>query len=180
MANIRVSRKSGFIRRGGVMRRESLWFFIGESVNTLAAANTAVLAGSLSVGALALRPFTVVRTHLNYYVKSDQTAALERYQTAVGMAVVSDQAVAIGVSAVPTPFTDLGSDLWFLHQITTGNFTFVDGTGFHPVGGIEKDVDSRAMRKVEDGQDVILTLENSGQSSGSTVIMAGRQLIKLH
>ena len=30
--------------------------------------------------------------------------------------MVSDQAVAVGVSAIPTPVTELSSDLWFVHQ----------------------------------------------------------------
>jgi len=39
-------------------------------------------------------------------VRSDQFVATEGYEIAIGMAVVSDQALAIGVTAVPTPFTD--------------------------------------------------------------------------
>ena len=180
MANIRTGRKSGFILRGGVRRRETLWFDVPESVNTLAAANSAVIVSTLATAAKNLRPFTIIRSRLNWHCRSDQTGALERYQVAMGLAVVSDQATAIGVTAVPTPFTDLFSDLWFLHQITAGNFTFVSGIGFDPVGGIEKDIDSKAMRKVEDGQDLVFVLENSAQSSGSTNITAGRLLIKLH
>ncbi len=180
MPNIRVGRKSGFIQRSGRMRRESIWLFQGPFRQGLAAASTAVLGTSLNAAALALRPFTVVRTHLHFQVKSDQTAASEFYQAALGMAVVSDQAVAIGITAVPTPFTDMGSDLWFLHQILQGDFTFLSGVGVMEIGGQLKDVDSRAMRKVEDGQDLVGIVETSSLSTGAVAGFAGRQLIKLH
>ena len=47
-------------------------------------------------------------------VESDQSAATELFIGNLGLAVVSDQATAVGVTAVPTPATDRGSDLWFL------------------------------------------------------------------
>ncbi len=180
MANIHTAGRSGFIRRGGVRRRETLWLFLSEVNTVLVGGNAVVLQQSLNAAALALRPFTIVRTRINWFMKSDQTAALEIPQVALGGAVVSDQSVAIGVTAVPTPFTDLGSDLWFLHEILACSFTFVTGAGFDAIGGVWKDADSKAMRKVEDGQDIIFSMENSGNSLGSNNTTAGRMLIKLH
>ncbi len=161
-------------------RRESLWFDLVATEVTIPGASTALLILSLDAGALALRPFTIVRTYFNYHIRSDQVAAIEEYQTAVGMCVVSDQASAIGVTAVPTPFTDLGSDLWFVHSIMANQFLFLDATGSNPNSGVSKDIDSKAMRKVEDGQDVVVVLENSSISAGCVVISAGRMLIKTH
>ncbi len=71
MANLRVGRRSGRVFRGGRQVRESLWFNALELTTTLAAASTAVLVGTLSAAALALRPFTVVRTRGNITVHSD-------------------------------------------------------------------------------------------------------------
>jgi len=116
MANIRVGRKSGFIERGGRMRRESVWLASGEIFTTFAAANTAVLLTSLGATLLALRPFTVVRTRGILSIQSDQAAAIENQFFAYGHCVVSDQATAIGVTAVPTPDTDDTSDLWFVYE----------------------------------------------------------------
>ncbi len=180
MANIRVARRSGRVFRGGRNVRESQWIGISEVAATLPAANTAVITNSANAALLALRPFTVVRTHIAWHMRSDQTTALEIQHVALGLAVVSDQAVAIGVTAVPTPFTDLGSDLWLLHHILAGTFTFVSGVGFEQPSGTLAQVDSRAMRKVENGQDFVMVLENSGLPDGSANITAGRFLIKLH
>jgi len=175
-----MARKSGFVRRGGSMRRETMWVGIGEVDQVLAAANTAVLIQSSNAALLALRPFTVVRSHITWFAGSDQTAAQEAWQVAFGVAVVSDQATAIGVTAVPTPFTDLGSDLFFVHQVQAGRFIFISGVGVEPLGGRQIQIDSKAMRKVNDDQDIVFVLENSGVSLGSRNITAGRMLIKLH
>ena len=71
MANIRVGRKSGFIVRGGKSRRESTWIALNTVEATLGGAPTAVLMNSLNAAALALRPFTVVRSRGTILVFSD-------------------------------------------------------------------------------------------------------------
>jgi len=152
---------------------------LSETDTVLASANSAVLFNGFSAGALALRPFTIVRTHLSHFVRSDQAAAGESYQSAIGFAVVSDQALAIGVTAVPTPFTDLGSDLWFLWHGISGRFEFKSAVGIHQTGELIE-VDSKAMRKVEDGQDLAAVIENSSLSGGTNTVKYGRLLIKLH
>ncbi len=178
MPNIRVSRKSGFIMRNGVSRRETLWLGIGSGANSIAASATAVLINSLNAAAMALRPFTIVRTVGTWLVHSDQSAATEAYFGNIGAAVVSDQAEAIGVSAVPTPATDLGSDLWFMHQTWIGRFQLVGSAIQTEV--VSKNYESRAMRKVEDGQDLVFVIEAGLGENGLTLSHVGRVLIKLH
>jgi len=173
------SRKSGFIR-GGVSRRETLWLFMDETVTSLAAANSAALIISLNAAALALRPFTIVRTRGAWYVESDQSAAGESQHVGLGYAVVSDQASAIGVTAVPTPFTDDGSDLWFVYEEIMQTQEGGTTTEFLSPRGRFETFDSKAMRKVEDGQDMVIVLENSSLGDGVGVLHHARMLIKLH
>jgi len=146
-------------------------------VNDSLASGASILSGSLNAAALALRPFTVVRTHLELMLRSDQAAALERQLVGIGMAIVSDQAVAIGVTAVPTPITDLGSDLWFVHQLM-----YCDESGLtdRSKDACQMSVDSKAMRRVEEGQDLIITVEASSISDGAILTSGGRILLKLH
>ncbi len=180
MANISRSRKSGFVLRGGVMRRETLWFFGQGARVTLTAASQAVVVTTLNAAALALRPFTIVRTRGLLRVESDQVAATERQDIAYGHCVVSDQAVAIGVTAVPTPATDDGSDLWFVYERVMNDFTFLSSTGARPMG-VSQYFDSKAMRKVEgDSSDAISVVESSTISLGAIITMHYRQLVKLH
>jgi len=179
MANIRTVRRSGRVFRGGRMRRETLWTGITETETAMAAASTAVLFTGFGASTLALRPFTIVRVRGWWHLRSDQLAGTESYMAGIGMAVVSDQALAIGVTAVPTPFTDKASDLWFLHDIMSGQFAVSSAIGILEVGR-GKELESRAMRKVEEGQDVALSIETASTSNGAVIAKAGRILIKLH
>ncbi len=116
MANISRSRKSGFTLRSGVMRRETAWVGGVFSSTALATASSAALINSFGAGVLALRPFTIVRTRGLLWFRSDQVAVGETQRAAYGEAVVSDQSVAIGITAVPTLVTDSFSDLWFVFE----------------------------------------------------------------
>jgi len=165
--------------RGGGGRRETRWLDVPATDFSLASPSSAALALSLTAEELALRPFTVVRSRLTWVVRSDQFVATEGYEIAIGMAVVSDQALAIGVTAVPTPFTDLSSDLWLLHDIQMGFLVFGTGVGFQERRAGAQ-VDSKAMRKVEDGQDLVVVIENASTSLGTLGTVAGRVLVKLH
>ena len=178
MARLNLGRKTGFIQRGGAMRRETIWFDVPRTAATLAASATAALVATLGAPALALRPFTIVRTRGQLWVRSDQSAATEVFIGSLGFAVVSDQAAAIGVSAVPTPATDLGSDLWFVHEAVMGQFALI-GTSVTQI--VEsRPFDSKAMRKVEDGQDVAQVVEAGIGGNGCIIESMGRLLVKLH
>ena len=144
-------------------------------------ASNAQIIASLNAAALALRPFTVIRTRGVLGLTSDQTGASEPYSASYGHAIVSDQAVAIGVTAVPIPSTDDGSDLWYVYEALFGLFTFVTGAGIllnH--GAVDRTFDSKAMRKVEDGQDLLVVAETSAISVGAILTSYERILLKLH
>ncbi len=180
MARVPTNRKSGFIMRSGAMRRESLWVaLIGTS--TALAPVTPVLFTGYSASILALRPFTVVRTRGVMSVLSDQSSATESFHAAMGMAIVSDEALAVGVTAVPTPISSQDSDLFFVYEALIGRLQNASNVGFDGAGGQFKTFDSKAMRKVEDGQDIAVSIESdTSPFLGCIVLKAGRQLIKLH
>ncbi len=155
-----------------------MWIRLTETTTGLASGNSAALILSFNAAALALRPFTIIRTRGIWNVSSDQEAADEDCQVALTGCVVSDQASAIGITAVPTGYTDAGSDLFFLYEQQAIQTRFLSTSGFNIYTGVT--YDSKAMRKVNDDQDVIWCLENSGVSDGSTIFHSGRVLIKLH
>ncbi len=165
--------------RAGGQVRETIWISLPDIATSLAS-GVAVLTGVLNAAALALRPFTIVRTHVTWQLRSDQEAADESYGASIGFAIVSEQASAIGVTAIPTPITDRGSDLFFLYDIGFGRMANATAVGFTDVGVLQK-VDSKAMRKVNDDQDLVIVAENSGASTNGVVVTCGgRMLLKLH
>ena len=158
-------------------RRLTSWIGIDPIIN-VEAGNSVSLTHALNAAALAKRPFTIVRTYLELNLSSDQLSASESQIGAVAIAVVSDQASAIGVTAVPTPITDLASDLFLLHQLLFNEWLVNSAVGFDSVGGRRYSIDSKAMRKVNDDQDIVVTVEAASTSNGFNLTMGGRMLIK--
>jgi len=179
MARISTGRKSGLILRGGSMRRETSWLDFPFAQTTIAAASTAALLGSFTASALALRPFTIVRTRGILQCSSDQQAASEAWGLSYGLAVVSEQASAIGITAVPTPITDQSSDLFFVYESLYGRFQFQNATGTIESGAF-KEWDSKAMRKVNDSEDLVVVAETPAFVGSALIIDGFRMLVKLH
>jgi hypothetical protein len=105
-----MARRRDFVRGTAAISQKRLtsWFQFAPVSATFTGTGGTIMF-SLNAAALALRPFTIVRSRFTYGVISDQAASLEDQVGAVGIAVVSDQAVAVGATAVPTPITDLGT-----------------------------------------------------------------------
>ena len=174
-----MARRHSTFRRGSGQRRSTSWLDIPLGIVNVGAGGASIFA-SLSVAELAKRPFTIVRTHLEVKFGSDQAIATESQLGAIGLCVVSDQAAAIGITAVPTPDTDLSSDLWFLNQVVFNDFLFFSQAGFEDNAGRRYSIDSKAMRKVNDDQDVLVVVEATGGSDGTQFFVGGRILIKEH
>ena len=158
-------------------RRLTRWGLIIPFTTTQTAAG-GELNASLTAIALAQRPFTIVRTYLEVLITSDQQAASEIQVGAIGMAVVSDQAVAAGTASIPTPVTDGDSDLFFVHQFLQSALTTFGAGSTTELSRYH--IDSKAMRKVNSDSDMIITTELSAIGSGIVLVVSGRFLIKLH
>ena len=162
------------------MIRESIWVTLDPVQDNTTTANTANLISVANAALLALRPFTVVRTHGAVLLDSDQVIATEQQEIAYAHAVVSEQASTIGVTAVPTPIADGNSGLFWVHEYMFSRFTFVSGVGIDAQAGRLFKYDSKAMRRVDQGQDIITVMETAAGSEGVQVTSAWRMLIKLH
>ncbi len=158
-----------------VTKRVTSWISSTRDTSfTNLAASTAILDQSFS----RTDPFTVVRTRGLLVVKSDQIANGEEPFGSLGMAVVSDEAAAIGVTAMPTPFTDAASDLFFLH-LDWAMITEVNNTNITNTPWIQT-FDSKAMRKVNENETIAVTIENGHTGFGVQFELLFRMLIKLH
>ncbi len=167
--------------RGGTRQvRSTVWGAILPTRTSFSGASVTVLFSGFSAAALALRPFTIVRVRGLWHVSSDQEVADEVQHVALGFAVVSDQAIAAGVASVPTPFAEADSDLWFLYELQMTEFLLGSAVGFSGDFGVTREFESKAMRKVDDGQDLAIVMETASTSNGMFVSKAGRFLLKLH
>ena len=157
MANRQRFRVGNFRKRGTFWGRSP-----ADTGSTGLAAATAVIDST----ALAVAEGeTITRIRGMISVKSDQAAANENYVGALGVCVVTDQAVAVGVGSVPTPYSDQDFDGWMLHQYFAGGVNFASGIGLWlPYERFE--FDSKAQRKFAFGQTMCFVVENGSAASG--------------
>ena len=173
MPRNRVARRS-FQRSPG---RLTEWFsFAFASAATALPASTGIILTSLSAAGLAKRPFTVTRTVGTLWVMSDQNVAVEFPSGAVGRIVVSEKASTTGFTAVPDPVTEAPSDLWHMYRDWA-----VEGSASTNVGRplVRIDFDSRAQRKVADGDDLLTVIANASAAQGVLFYYRARTLVKL-
>ncbi len=159
----------------GAPRRKTDWLFSQDTTGVKG------LLQGVAVLDQFFEPFesvTVVRTRGMLYVQSDQQAADEEAFGAMGMAVVSTQAKDVGVTAVPTPISDEGSDLFFVYEAFAFGYTFFSSVGATSKG-TQFRFDSKAQRKVEPEQSIVVTVENADATFGLQYILKFRMLIKL-
>ena len=140
--------------------------------------------GFLGAGAQALRDgLTLVRLRgqAALYL-SDVTSVLDGFVGAVGIGIFTAEAFAIGITAVPTPIADAKWDGWIywkpfqlVSQTTTDTLL-----GEEVLGADKFEVDTKAMRKLREGDTVAMVMEVVER--GTAVIKAdfdSRMLLKL-
>ncbi len=159
-------------------KRSSTWAFLSVPLVNVAA-DASVLLTQFNAAALALRPFTIVRTHLMLHVASDQQVADEHVRGALGLGVVSEDAAAAGAGSIPDPFADADFG-WFVWQPFINEFLFITGSGIQEPAGSTYTVDSKAMRKVGLAETMVIMFEEAEGSAGLNVSLIGRMLLKLH
>jgi len=131
-----------------------------EINNQTVAANTKVILGSFTLST----DFdeTVTRTRGAICVRSDQLIAVENYAGVIGMIVVSEDAFATGIGAIPGPSSDSSNDGWFFWQVLSGVFDLAGGNG----GGNLHPLDSKGQRIVRSGSRIVVVVEG-GQTAGA-------------
>ena len=174
-------RRSRFVRPAP---RTKMWVGMGVGTTTIAGSTT-VLESTLGAVILALRPFTILRSHLLLDVRSDQQTAIEAFIGSYGEIVVTEAAAAVGVTAVPDPSAISGqidAD-WYIWQAIANQFFIdingTDGIGLDASAGRQYVIDSKAMRKVGP-DDQVVSVITAETGSGYVTTTQGRQLIQLH
>ena len=168
------ARRTRFVRPAP---KTKIWIGAGTASITLTSGAEKLMT-VLNAAALALRPFTILRTRLDILFQSDQLTASEEPAGAYGRIVVTDQASGVGITALSAPIAEPDAD-WFVFQGMSTDFSFITAAGFDGGGGYHLTVDSKAMRKVGPNQDLVSVFELRGQG-GANINVVGRTLVQLH
>ncbi len=155
-----------FRRSGG----NTDWARLVSTVSTTLAANTKIIAATFQLSNPGIGE-TVRRTRGRFMVVSDQVSFVEDHLGAMGMMIVNDVAAGIGITAIPGPVTEAGDDGWFVWEPLVAcsqmNPTATSsGIGSGSMAMCSFEFDSKAMRRVEEGFQMVMVVENASSSTG--------------
>ncbi len=172
MARRMIAPRAPFVRG---QKRATEWIASADQGGFTVAANTSVILQSFTP----TEQQTLIRTRGLLYVQpSIYTASIE-VQGAFGICIVSAQAAAAGAASVPGPWTNASWDGWlvwqpFAFRVDLGAGQAAGVTMVGRVAGQDYVIDSKAMRKVELNEVVMLMCENQG---GATIVFTPLRLL---
>ena len=162
--------------RAGSTKRLVTWIGPADQAFLAVAANTKVLLASFDAEAAFLNRPTIVRTRGAVDHAPTVVSADVNYIGAFGMAVVSDQAFGIGITAIPGPFSNADWDGWFVWRSFSYSYAFDSAISARSVQET-MEIDSKAMRKVSVNETIVLVVES--QSGAFSISVPVRMLLKL-
>ena len=119
---------------------------------------------------------TIIRTRGMVSVQLNSYASDLVPVGAIGMAVVSSEALVAGITAIPEPFNDADWGGWFVWRSFAYRFEFGDGTGSQ-LASWSMEIDSKAMRKVTPNTALVVIAES--QATAFSVFDGTRHLFKM-
>ena len=122
---------------------------------------------------------TILRVVGTVFMNTDQVAASESQHGAVGMCIVTDTALAVGIASLPDPVTDVQDDIWFMFQTVVGTFHFGTAVGFNANGGTNYPVDSKVKRILSSGHSVAVIAANASATTGFQITFPVRVLTQV-
>ena len=149
-------------RPGRARRQPTNWTRSMATGPTTVAAGTKALIATIALSNPGIGE-TIRRTRGIVLFTSDQNTD-EDYNGALGFIVVNDLAIAAGAGSIPGPVTEASDDGWFVWQPLAGRFETNEQAYPPPYM-----IDSKAMRRVEEGFTVAVMAENSHVTFGMDV-----------
>ena len=161
--------------RSNRSRPNNAWAgFVMSDYTTVGAASKTLL-GSFSLSNPNIDE-TVFRIIGALSISSDQAAAVENQIGAVGLIVVSDNAVAAGAASIPGPMTDIDHDGWFAHQTFSQRGLFA--TTSSPQA-FSYPLTSKGRRVSHEGEKIAVMVENFHASHGLLIALQFRILSRV-
>ncbi len=174
----RLTRQS--FRPGGGARRLTEWAAIVATTSVNVGANTDILLTSLTgLDLEPLVPCTLVRIRGEILFDADQNASDETQLGSLGIGVVQDAARVVGPPSIPSAFVDAGDEVWMYWRslMNHGAEGIVVSTNYPPA---RYDIDAKAMRKIVDGEALIVAVSNHSALFGFRIMFQARFLFLLH
>jgi len=160
----------------GGPKRQTTWIGPADQAPVAVAANTKVIISSFDPFAQGFAKPTVVRTRGACEVQPQVDGVSITIIGAIGMAVVTDVALAVGVGSLPGPITDAGWDGWYVWRSFGYRMSVTSDIG-RLINSFSFEVDSKAMRKVSDQESLVTIVES--QAAALAFYDGTRTLLKM-
>ena len=115
---------------------------------------------------------TVIRTRGEFVVRASAIGASGAQAIfSMGLIIQSARSIAAGVGGMPVPFGGIGSD-WFVHRMIPMQVEMVanEDSNQH---NVRFEIDSKAMRKVDNNQGIVIVFQNTAVASTVTFEVVG-------
>ena len=160
----------GFVRGP---QRKTQWIGPAQQGFLTVTSGSSIIASSLAF----LEPATIVRVRADFTFMPTSFASDLNIVGAIGVGVVTEEAFTAGIASVPDPFDDADWGGWLLHKLFGAHFEFGTAVGTEFPASISIDLDSKAMRKVNSGDTMIVVIES--QVGAFSFSSPTRTLVKL-
>ena len=180
-----MARTRGFSRVRPSNRRQTAWSAgPGGLPSTLLTDNDSQVVGLGAEAQLEGLTLVRIRGSLQAYLVDDFSSTQEGLHCAFGLVVVTAEAFAVGISAIPKPLTDSFFDGWLYHRffdLHAGKNIVGTEPNINQLNVVQFEVDSKAMRKTPAATVIAAVVESqlTGISSSARVIFDSRALAKL-
>ena len=170
-----MASRRGFQPRSQIRqpRRINKWGFGPDSIGqTVTASGSVLWTNGVQLGVEAA--VTDIRLRGFAELLLSAGTALDGFRGALGIGYVSEEAFAIGITAIPTPVTDSDWGGWIWHQF----FELHNPTA---TAGVESqlrfNIDSKAMRKVTNNQLMVGVMEANETGVSSLTLHADTRVL---
>ncbi len=163
--------------RVGGKRRQTTWIGPADQNTVNVSSGGSAIIASFDPAANFLEAPTIVRSRGQALVKLQAYSADLDFGGALGICVVTDEAFAAGAASIPRPFDDSDWGGWLVWRLFANRFELLDATGSLFPAGLALEIDSKAMRKVGQGETIVMMCES--QTGAMSVAMHVRMLLML-
>jgi len=124
-------------------------------------------------------PATIVRSRGLLTITPDVSSASRTLTGAFGIGFVNEVAGLLGITAIPGPATNCDWGGWFVWQAFQGESQVATAIGFAGANAwsLQYEIDSKAMRKFEEGQRLMMVIENTN-AEACRAALSIRHLVK--
>ena len=175
-----MARRSGLIRQSPIRsRRVAKWGVGPRGVPIAVTSGTPVVGTGVVLTTEAQVTIVRIRGYLQAFLTS-AAAAFDGFDGAIGFGLVSDEAFAIGQTALPSPRSDSDWDGWMYHRYLSVHSLSTTIASEGRPGNVDFEIDSKAMRKWSEGYTLAPIVEFVENGTATMEIwFDSRMLLKL-